>query len=141
MGGGFPDQVGEVASGGQPLQRGGVHVGARGRPWPGQARPVQVPEVSSVLLWSRTWASWSRTQVIRSAPLSPGPGMLVAVIVVASWSSGCTGVPSLSGLPVGVAVRGALEDLRGRRISGLGGCRIASVPGPVQAGNARPRSP
>ncbi len=31
VGGGFPDQVGELALGGQPLQRGGVDVGAPGQ--------------------------------------------------------------------------------------------------------------
>ena len=41
-------------------------------------------------------------------------------------------MPSLSGLPVGVAVRGALEDLRGRRDLGLGGLqdRVGAGAGP-----------
>src|SRR5271165_5180935 len=58
--------------------------------------------------------------------------MLVAVIAVTSWPSGCTGGLSFAGLVVGVAVRSALEDLRGRRDLGLGGLqdRVFAWAGP-----------
>ena len=52
--GGFPDEVGDLAPGREPLQRRVVHIVPTARPWPGQARPVHVPEVSSVWLWSST---------------------------------------------------------------------------------------
>jgi len=48
------------------------------------------------------------------------PVMAMAVIAVTSRVPGCTGPPSICGLPVGVAVRDALEDLRGRRDLRLG---------------------
>ncbi len=53
---GFPDEIGDLAVGGQPLQDGGIHVGAEREPVVG-AGQVQVPVGSSVWLWCRTWAS------------------------------------------------------------------------------------
>ena len=40
--------------------------------------------VSSVWLWSSTWARLSWTQVIRSTPVRPMPVMAMAVIAVTS---------------------------------------------------------
>jgi hypothetical protein len=48
------------------------------------------------------------------------PVMAMAVIAVTSQAPGCTGPPSICGLPVGVAIRGTPEDLRRRRDLGLG---------------------
>ena len=49
---------------------------------------------------------------------------------LATW--GCAGLLSVRGFPVGVAVGGALEDVRGRRDLGLGGLQdgVLSWSGP-----------
>ena len=111
--------------------------------YPGQAMPVQVQvqDGSSASLCSRTGASWSWTWVIRGTPpvrrqerrrLSPRspPGLQYA-----------------SGRRQSAASQSASRSIARSRIrgdggiSGLGGCKIGSLPGLVQAGNAGPRSP
>src|ERR1700722_9755747 len=111
-----------------------------GRPYPGQARPVQVPGVSSVRAWSSTWARSSWTQFIRTTPVRPMPVMPMAVIAVTFPFPGCTRVLSISRLPAGVAVQDALQhpgrgaDLRLGRLqdrflawAGPGRNRLAEV--------------
>src|SRR5271165_2570572 len=63
--------------------------------------------------------------------------MLVAVIAVTSWPSGCTGGLSFCGLVVGVAVRGALENLRRRRDLGLGRLQDRILAGSGPGGERR----
>jgi hypothetical protein len=62
-------------------------------------------------------------------------------MAVISWPAACTWLPSIRGFEVGVAVYRAFEDPREGGISGMGGCKIGSRRGLVQAGNAGPRSP
>ena len=87
-------------------------------------------------LWSSTWARLSRTQVIRSTPVRPMPVMAMAGHRGHLPVPGCTGPLSICGLPVGVAVRGALEDLRGRADLGLGRLQDG-VPGRSWPGRER----
>lgn len=92
-------------------------------------------------LWSSTWASSSWTQLSRSTPVRPMPSMAMAVIAGHLPVPGCAGPPSIRGLPVGVAVRGALENLRARADLGLRRRQDGALAGPGQGGNAWPRPP
>ena len=100
----------------------------------------QVKDGSPTSLCSRTGASRSWTQVIRHAG-GPAPGTPVAVIAVTSPP------PDPPGHRQSAASQSASRSITFWRIcgdggiSGLGGCKIGSRPGPVQAGNAGSRSP
>src|ERR1022692_2800217 len=84
-----------------------------GSPWSGQARPVHVPGVSSVSLWSRTCARLSCIQVIRRTPRSPAPLIFMMVVVLTSRVQGCAGVLSVHRFPVGLAFADAFQYPRG----------------------------
>ena len=87
VGGGFPDEVGDIAVGGQALQDGGIHVGAerraRGRGRPGRSR----------CRWARRSGcvpgrgpADRYIQVSRRTPVSFAPSMLMSAMAVTSSS-------------------------------------------------------
>src|SRR5208337_515643 len=67
---------------------------------------------------------------VRGAPRRRGLVVRSVKMGLATW--GCAGLLSVRGFPVGVAVCGALEDVRGRRDLGLGGLQdgVLSWSGP-----------
>ena len=67
--------------------------------------------------------------------------VIPAAVIAATSRLSLLPAASVRGFPVGVAVSIA-SRIRGEGgISGMGGCKIGSLRGLVQAGNAGPRSP
>lgn len=106
--------------------------------YPGQAMSVQVQDGGVAVLRDRRRSVLTRA--IRSTPASPAPG-------TPGLSPRCPlGLRYVPGRRQSAASQSASASITFWRtcgnggISGLGGCKIGSRPGLVQAGNAGPRS-
>ena len=120
VGGGFPDQVGELAAGRQLLHGGGVDVGAQGQAviGAGQAGPRAGWLVGIAVLQDVRQPVADPGQPQHAA--RPGGGDAGELSSRSPPGSSMHPAPSICGLQVGVTVGGALQDLRGRRDLGFG---------------------
>ena len=142
VGGCFPDQAGELAAARQPMQ--GSWCSRRRPP---SARHRGRPGRSSCRTARRRRCAPGRAQA------GPGPRSSAARRPArhrrCRWlsSRSLPGLQDVPGHRQSAASQSASRSITRWRmcgeggISGLGGCKIGSRPGPVQAGNAGPRSP